>query len=312
MNPVRQEVNQYLTSKPKLSYIKINPDRIQSYANSLTEQKIILTNWGYEPYLCSDEQVFNFCTVLNSLNFCFWDNDCGTISRYLNPYNDGMVGSAAMVSAVKKNLDRLQPSLLDSLTMDDMIEIFGNIPMIKERKDILHEVGKVYNGNGYSDFKEFFSKNDKAFDNGEGLVEILVKELPSFDDKTKNIHFYKRAQLQVAMLYERLGKDKFDVKDIDELTAFADYQVPKALRNLGILKYAKSLSEKVDTAQCIAKDSVMELEIRACSIKACDLIVKALHEIGRNDISCLHIDNVLWKSGRQDPSNYHLTRTTAY
>ena len=58
------------------------------------------------------------------------------------------------------------------------------------------------------------------------------------------------------------GTGLFDVDDANELTVYADYELPKGLRSLGILVYDASLAEKVDGKRLVEKNSLEELEIR--------------------------------------------------
>jgi hypothetical protein len=117
------------------------------------------------------------------------------------------------------------------------------------------------------------------------------------------------------MLYGRFrNRDLFKIEDVEELTVFADYVVPKGLRDLGILNYGKSLAEKVDSLTPIRSGSLEELEIRASTIHACDRLIKQINIIKPEEkVNALHIDYKLWDETRSlEGKPHHLTRTTAY
>jgi hypothetical protein len=86
----------------------------------------------------------------------------------------------------------------------------------------------------------------------------------------------------------------------DQLTAFADYRLPQVLRHLGGLEYSSSLAEVVDAGAILPAGSAPEVEIRACTIVACELLKRHLAERTTADI-----DLGLWLMGqdlRTDPT----------
>jgi hypothetical protein len=194
------------------------------------------------------------------------------------------------------------------------------IPMLDERVKILNEVGRIliekYGGHFYNLIE---SSNKKPFGNGRGIVDLLVKDFPSFNDISVHkrtqivLKFYKRAQLAVGTIYERL-REKSKIKDICDLTVFADYQLPRSLRMLGVIKYAESLKKRILNRELIKRDSQEEQEIRGNTIYACDLLVKEINKYRARKINALHLDYKLWSEAEfknmREP--HHLTPTTAY
>lgn len=95
--------------------------------------------------------------------------------------------------------------------------------------------------------------------------------------------------------------------NVADLTAFADYQVPRVLRALGVLDYSPSLADRVDHHHLLEEGGQEELSIRAATIIACEAI--AAHTGGTS----ADIDNLLWLS--QDIAGetpFHLTETRWY
>ncbi len=156
----------------------------------------------------------------------------------------GFFGLAyALRKALEKGIPVLDADFLAQLDETKALEIFQGrdivIPMLKERVAILSNVGSVliekYNG----EFSTLLKRTNLAFDNGKGLVEIITRDFYTFNDVCiykptgTTVKFYKKAQLLLAMLHYT-EKAQFTLKDIDNLTVFADYKLPQALRDLGI------------------------------------------------------------------------------
>jgi len=92
---------------------------------------------------------------------------------------------------------------------------------------------------------------------------------------------------------------------------FPDYQVPQVLNTKGILKYSEELQSKVDNKEEIVKGSEMEIEIRAGTVVACDMIAESLKQ------PAYKIDWLLWQIGEVEKKSgllrpHHRTITTFY
>ena len=152
-----------------------------------------------------------------------------------------------------------------------------------------------------------------------GLAELLVREFPSFNDacavEGREVLFYKRAQLAAAMVYQRFqGKGPGAFPDVDRLTVFADYKLPQALRRLEVLRYRPGLAAKVDGQILIPPCSREEVEIRAATIWACDLIQRGYAARGQR-VDSVALDAFLWLLGHEKVEGekpYHLTETIYY
>jgi hypothetical protein len=119
--------------------------------------------------------------------------------------------------------------------------------------------------------------------------------------------FLKRAQIAAADL-ARAGLARFG--DLDRLTMFADNLVPHVLRLDGILRFEPELVARIDHGELIDHGSPEEVEIRACSVHAVEMIVAA-----RPGIRAADVDVVLWQRGQQPEykaSPRHRCRCTAY
>jgi len=325
-NPVL-ESTRLLIESPR--YVHINEAIISQTAHKFAQEELELPKWDAPVYpKKNNKQLIDFVLLANSINFAFTDFD--TKNKFSANYNGiEYRGAFGMLACLKKALDRNIPILdaeyLKKININEMQNIFqGNIriPMFIERLNIFKEVGRVLSKKHDSHFHNLVEKsNNLLFNNGKGLVETLVNDFNSFNDsvgyKRKKIIFNKRAQLAPAILYARFkNKGDFQVNDINKLTVFADYVLPKGLRDLGILNYAYSLAKKIDLQELIPKESRQELEIRASTIHASDRLINQINSIRefkkQKKINALNIDYKLWKESRKGGSPHHLTKTIAY
>jgi len=95
---------------------------------------------------------------------------------------------------------------------------------------------------------------------------------------------------------------------------FADYRVPQYLREMNILTYTPELSAAIDSKTQIPFGSEEEIELRACTVVAVDLLQQALREKGC-DLLVLELDWLLWQMGekaKDEIAPHHRTLTIYY
>jgi hypothetical protein len=110
------------------------------------------------------------------------------------------------------------------------------------------------------------------------------------------------------------GKGLGSFSDMEELTAFADYKLPQVLRHVGALEYSPGLAERVDRMVYLKAGSEDEVEIRANTIWAVELICREMKRLGK-DVTASEIDWLLWNLGQDDQFRakpYHRTLTIFY
>lgn len=159
-------------------------------------------------------------------------------------------------------------------------------------------------------YRVIFRSNKDA----QELADRIIRDFPSFYDASQyngyEVAFHKRAQLLAADLANLFG-----FRGTETLTACADYILPLVLRYKGILEYAPELAQKVDNGVEILKDSREEIEIRASTLRAVELIKQRMKTNGKKrNITSMQLNDYLWLAGDEVPKEqqYHLTRTTAY
>ena len=309
--------------------VRINHDKAEEISQKYSKEDLQLPVWDAPVFPeKSNDEAIDFILLGNSINFAF--NDFKTGEKYVHEYKGvpfkGAYGMwAALKGALDEGLPILNATYLENLSGADAERIFnGNskIPMLDERVNILNEVGRVLNKKYEGHFYNLVEKADgRLFNNGRGLVELLVEDFPSFRDDAvyngRRISFAKRAQLGSAMVYEKFlpgGSHLFDEKDIERLTVFADYELPKALRSMGVFEYGASLADKIDNGKLIEAGSNEEVELRACTIAVASEMKEDINRIKKsNAVNALHIDYRLWLDGRNyKDAKAHMTATTAY
>jgi len=235
--------------------------------------------------------------------------------------------SDAEFACIKRALDHGVPFLdgnfLARVTRSELNNVFaGNIemPMLEEKLEVLHQVGKVlaqkYGGRFHNFVK---SCSPKLYDHGNGLIDRLVAEFPRFNDISlvdgREIKFYKLAQLGVWMLYATLHRSgKFRLDDPQKMTAFADYIVPVALRLHGITSHSERLEKAINAHQLIPRDFRWEIEIRAHCIYATALLTEEINKLRPADLQVIipQIDARFWTHFHTTTWPHHLTQTIMY
>ena len=271
-----------------------------------------------------DKQI-DFIMVTDSIDTAFTDfsNHVKFQVDYMGQHwSDSEAEFACLRRAMEEGIPILDGRYLAKISRDELNKIFaGNIemPMLDEKLAVLHEVGGVLAAKYDGRFSNFVhSCSPKLYDNGNGLIDRMVKEFPRFNDVSMydghEIKFYKLAQLGIWMLYRQIRKGGFRLEDPEKMTAFADYIVPAALRILGILTYSPALEHTISTYQLIPRDSTQEIEIRAHLLYATALLREEVNKIRPPELQVIipQIDARLWLPYHTTFWPHHLTRTIMY
>ncbi len=306
--------------------VSIDRDAVEATAALLANAELAPAEWETGIHFRDDTwRTAAWVLVLDALNFCFWSWVGDLDERWTIDY-DGVRhdGYWALVAALRTAIDRGQP-LWDAdylLTAADaeLIAIFDPaepggvpIPQLERRVAHLREVGM---GLRETPIEELIAE---ANGSAVALAESVRRRFPSFDDVVwidgREVRFLKRAQILIADLHGAFGGQGFGAfHDLHELTAFADYKVPQVLRRFDVLRYSPELEAALHARQLISANSLWELEIRAATIWACELIRQALAQHGIS-LMAMEIDWALWLTGQDLPSGtepYHRTPTIFY
>jgi len=283
--------------------VRINHDRIASYAASLPVEKVASPQ--LDPachYLNRREDTVRFLLTLNAINF-----GSGYFPHLRK--RPGMSGYFTMAYSLNDAYQRQGPlsaGQLAEITDDECTRLFNqdsDNPVSRELMQhfatALNDLGRLvlvrYNGS-------FTALVESAASSAGRLVQLL-KEMPYFNDtalyKGIQVQFFKRAQISAADLslaFGGVGWGHFE--DLDQMTIFADNLVPHVLRLDDILIYEESLLGRINNGTLIPTGSAEEIEIRACAVHAVELIKRRMVKSG-NRITSPALDNFLWNRGQQ-------------
>lgn len=332
-NPVRRDAQRVMEHA---EYVSVNRSEVENLAEELVgEYDFELASWDAPVYPTTEEHpvedVIDFIMVGNSVNYAF--NDLETGEKYTTEYlGTEWRGSFGMWAALRRAYDSGTPILnheyLQDISREDVETIFEpagdtELPAMSTRVEQLRAVGELmwsFGGTFAGAFNGTFTDGDSdsvTLYGDSGLVSELASSEAYRDDTTYNdqsVRFDKRAQLTVSMLYGKLRETPyaFTIDDMDSFTVFADYGIPAALDTHGVLEYDAELASKVEAGEVIEAGSPMEVEIRAGTVVAGDLLQEELETEHGVDVTVPVLDFALWQMRTDAETNPHLTKTTAY
>ena len=303
-------------------HVSVDEESLKAFADTIKPEELRDVPPLFEKVdSLSLEQSIAFGFIYNAINFSYWGEPKWTINIDGKDYDGGIGMLKALQRGIKSGYDLLSADYLRSLPEDDLRDILqGNveIPLFTERLEMLRSLGQHIAEQHGGSFTAFV---DASGWDAVGLVENLADEMPDvFNDeedyKGEPVKFYKRAQLVPSHLHElkQLGVSNHDISQMDKLTALADYKVPQVLKKQGVLKYSDDLSNRIDRLVEIEVGSAEEIEIRAMTILAVELLARHLKDSGKL-ASAIQVDHVLWLRGQDkspDDKPYHRTRTISY
>jgi len=277
----------------------------------------------YDRYHFHDgtERTLNWLLLLDALNFCFWAEKGQSRWRieYQGEVLDGYWAEAASLTrAAEEGIPLWDAEYLSNVSGKEVAHIFRGehtIPLFEQRLQHMHEVGQVllerFDG-------QFVHAIEQANGSAVRLALLLAEHFPSFHDvatyRKREVRFLKRAQICVADIYGSFGGKGWGAfSDFDRLTAFADYKLPQVLRHFSVLEYDPMLAERIDNQELLDPGSEEEVELRAATIWACELLRREMASHNR-PMSAAAIDQRLWLLGQHtlELRPYHRVRTIYY
>jgi len=270
------------------------------------------------------ERSVNWVLVLDALNFCFWaekNQPRWQVDYQGETLNGYLAEAAALKRAIEEGFPVWDATFLSTVSEETVATILRGIPgsapipLFEQRVHNMREVGQVL----LAQFAGQFSNAiEQAQFDAVQLVQLLVKYFPSFQDRAhyrqREVRFFKRAQICAVDLYNAFqGQHWGRLQHLEQLTCFADYKLPQVLRHYSVIEYAPTLAQHIDQQEPLAAGSEEELEIRAATIWACELLRRALYYHGLS-VTAADIDQLLWLTGQQadEMKPYHRTRTMYY
>ena len=299
--------------------VRINFDRIASYASSLPVEKAVKPQ--LDPachYLGRQNDTLSFLLILDTINF-----GSGFFPHLRK--RPGMSGYFTTASSLHDFFIKhgpLSAEQLAAITVDQSTQIFDQDPANQTIKELMQHFATALNALGrylLNQFNGSFTGLVEAAESSAGCLVQLLREMPYFNDVEPYdelaVPFFKRAQIVAADLSVAFqGQAWGHFADMDQLTIFADNLVPHVLRMDGILSYEATLIARIEAATLIPAGSAEEIEIRACAVHAVELIKKSICDTGPQ-VKSSQLDYFLWNRGQLP--NYkavprHRTRTVYY
>jgi hypothetical protein len=305
-------------------YVHIDTTAISNLLEDNSALTISPLPFGPAPYHFFDSSVTTaeWLFVLNTVNHCFWSDE-GSPPWTVDYKGETLSGYWALAASLTRAMEEGFPvhrattlAQMDSKTLIYIFRGRGRIPLLEERVRNLRQAGKVLLDRFQGSFIQFL---EEAGGSATKLVALLAEEFPSFNDLAayggKKVYFYKRAQLLVHDLRCTFSGQSWGAfTEMENLTAFADYKVPQVLRHLSILHYEPKLAALIQNLVHIPAGSPEEVEIRAATVWAVELLRQKLADQGFS-VDSPQLDSWLWYLGQEDTYRampYHRTRTIFY
>lgn len=289
----------------------------------LLEDGLEIPPWNSVYHFCGEpDDMILYLLVLDSINFCFWP-ESGKTKWKIEYESTNLSGYYALAASLKLAVESGVPitraEYLAEISLDKLKEILGGrgeLQLLEDRVKILNELGQVLLGEYGGKVHHLVEDSARS---AIKLARSLAEKLASFRDVAeysgRKVFFYKRAQILAADLYGAFGGNGWgSFTDMDRLTCFADYKLPQVLRQLCILRYTPSLAQKIDHETHLEAGSAEEVEIRANTIWAVELIRQELERTGKG-LRAFEIDWILWNMGQDKKFKlrpYHRTLTVFY
>jgi hypothetical protein len=280
------------------------PADLASLGDSLGDSPLAQSIYAYAPYF----------VAMNSLNYQFWNlSESGEMQRYAQ---DGVVGALAMqagfhnawLSAPGKGSTsplgvafECAEWLAGRVAAEGVSFMLGDIPESDSRVAILTE---VLNGAKLLTVSHYLARvveetGQLSWRDAQVLADIFPE---AYGDP-----YLKKAQLTLMFIAGQWNVTHPDQPCTLDVSAAADYQLPKVLRTLGLIQYSPELANLVDTETPIDAGSAEERAIRAATILACKELAE---QFGR---SIAEVDCWLWMNRNVDrAAKFHLTVSTNY
>lgn len=289
-------------------HVKINHDKIGEYAEFIVDKyKGQAMPELFSPechYINPDskEDTINYIFALDSINFA-----SGYFRVLKSKYDVDL--SYYHIADMLKNAfenDKLNTSQKwQEASSTDFFEFLdineGQYPEADEMVGIFVEALKDTGDLLVNDYKGSSCKFIEDCDYSSIEIAQRLSELKYFNDysdyKGKKIAILKRAQIlpaDIDLVYRPY------LTDVEQLTIFADNVVPHTLHHDGVLSYSDELADKIESKTPIKNGGEEEVEMRACSIHAVELMKEFLHAAKKTEVRSVDLDRVLWHRGQDE------------
>lgn len=318
VSPVRkstQEVVKHAT------HVRINDDAVARLAVRWAEHPLTIPPWPKKLHLETEDArtMLDYLIILHTVMFSLWSRGSKWHIVDQGERYDGYYGLArALTNFFLEYPGKANLSYFSMMPLGEFKAIFsgrGKLGFMDERWTNMRKVSLRILNDYEGDSRLFVEASKHSVRN---FVDRVARELYSFNDtfyyKKKKVFFLMRAQMLAGNIigaFDGKGYGKF--RDVDYLTALADYKLPQFLADVGIIGYSDALTAKLQKRRLIAQGSSEEIEIRSAAIQAVEHITDALRK-KRRKAHAYEIDRMLWhRAHTRDPKlPHHLTISDFY
>ncbi len=306
-------------------HVRIDPGRLETFADELHRDLIdaVVDADPGRDRVGDDEATVAFVVTLDAVNF-------GSGWFPVLAKRPGLSGYHTIATCLREHVHRHGPptgAWLRSLDTGAVAAVFGQDPdgpageLMGLFARALVDLGTFVDEIGGGSFLGVVEAAGRSGARLVGLLDTMAAyhDVYTWHDpdtgEAVEVAFYKRAQITVHDLHLAFGgggPGRFD--DLERLTIFADNLVPHVLRVEGVLVFDDELVDRIEAVDDITSGSAAEVEIRACGVHACELLVGALARRGRT-ITAAGLDTVVWNlggRGRYKAVARHRTRSVHY
>lgn len=281
--------------------VALDPVAIAALAPPAKPLSLMTSGLLDHPAGASPELAASYIIALNTQNFMCWSPDFEVgFTRYHFGGQSGAMGMRAafdLAWGASKTPDGLRRRFSPA-SAAAVVDLFRFISLPLMRAENLNE---VLHDHDLEDAALELTQAAQAGCLTTADAARLAKRFPAaYRDP-----YLKRAQLAVMWFAGYLAEVGQPV-EVD-LTVAADYQLPRVMRALGVLRYAPDLAERVDGKLLIGRGGAEERALRAATILGGEAMAEQL------GVSAPAIDNYLWQCRNAcGDKPHHLTVTTDY
>jgi len=241
-----------------------------------------------------------YIMTLNAINFG---------SGYF-PWLDKDPGTSGYFTVAKRlksffESSQVAPNVLATMTTLHCAEILGQSAQHPIQSELMTLFASALRQLGSLLLNTYGGSALTFIDRSNRSVVTLIRQitvLPFYQDiaryRGRRVPLLKRAQLlgaDLAVALPTLKAARFD--DLRVLTLFADNLIPHVLHQDGVLIWDQALSKRVALGRTLTPGSLEEVELRACSIHAVELLSRELEGLGV-PAAAWELDYWLWNRGQ--------------
>ncbi len=274
--------------------------------------------WDYPglPTGLSDDDWYTFCVLGCSVIACIWppNGEAMWAVEYEGEWLDDAPGVFACFSRLVDARGGFDLRMLEGTSASEFFSGRGVLQLVDEKWALLTAVVSAIDlrWNGSIGNLVLEAEGD-----AETVASLIAETIPGFLDSPDSpagiLPFQKLANLATSMMSSG-GSTPFT--NIDRLPVFPDYMLPRILRHLGVLQYAKGLSVAVDNRRVLRSGAQGELAMRWATVYAADLLLQALRDVGAS-VTTPQLDFALWEAAVLGPDadqmgEHHRVLTLSY